>query len=101
MHNHHSASASRTATAPVTNGLFSDAEWEALVTHMVLPERQAQILRLLLGGDCDKQIARKLSLSLPTIRTHLQRIFTRFGVANRTSLVVEVFRQFRALEKSR
>lgn len=80
------------------NGLFSESEWHGLITHLSLPERQAEILYLLLSGICDKQIAQRLDVSLPTIRTHLQRIFARFDVSNRTSLVVEVFRQFRTLE---
>lgn len=80
------------------NGLFSEPEWDCLIAHLSLAERQAEILHLLLHGENDKQIAQRLGISLPTIRTHLQRIFARFDVSNRTSLVVEVFRQFRTLE---
>jgi hypothetical protein len=33
-------------------------------------------------------------LSLPTVRTHLSRIFSRFDVQDRTELVLYVFRYF-------
>ncbi len=82
---------------PVFDGLFSEPEWNSLIEHLSLPERQTEILTLLLLGESDKEIAQKLAISVPTIRTHLQRIYRRLGVSNRTSLVVEVFRQFRAL----
>lgn len=80
--------------------LFSRHEWDRLLDHLSLPDRQAEILQFLLNGENDKQIAQKLKISLPTIRTHLQRIYARFDVSNRTSLVVEVFRKFRTLEAS-
>jgi DNA-binding NarL/FixJ family response regulator len=79
--------------------LFSRHEWDRLLDHLSLPDRQAEILQFLLNGENDKQIAQKLRISLPTIRTHLQRIYARFDVSNRTSLVVEVFRKFRTLEE--
>lgn len=80
--------------------LFSRHEWDRLLDHLSLPDRQSEILQFLLNGENDKQIAQKLRISLPTIRTHLQRIFARFDVSNRTSLVVEIFREFRTLEAS-
>ena len=77
--------------------LFSESEWSRLVDHLALPERQAGILYLLIHGKNDKQIARKLKISQPTLRTHLQRMYGRFNVSNRTSLVVELVRLARDL----
>ena len=92
---------SRNDSTSEGNGeLFSRHEWDRLLDHLSLPDRQAEILQFLLNGENDKQIAQKLRISLPTIRTHLQRIYARFDVSNRTSLVVEVFREFRAIETS-
>jgi DNA-binding NarL/FixJ family response regulator len=78
--------------------LFNESEWHRLIEHLALPERQAEILYLLIHGENDKQIARKLKISLPTLRTHLQRMYGRFNVPNRTSLVVELFRFTRSLQ---
>ncbi len=86
-----------TSPPPVRHtGPFSKPEWQSLTDRLSLPERQAEILGLLLEGDNDKQIARKLGISLPTLRTHLQRTYARFKVSNRTSLIVELFRLARA-----
>lgn len=77
------------------DGLFTLAEWRRLVVSLKLSPRQAEILQLLFSGKCDKQIALHLAISGPTVRTHLQRMYSRFGVSDRTSLVIQVFRKFR------
>src|SRR5437764_5631609 len=49
--------------------------------------RQAQILELAAQGCSDKEIARDLSLSVNTVRSHLQRLYQREGLANRAEAV--------------
>jgi len=57
----------KSACDPTDNGLFSEAEWDRLVTHLSISKRQAEILHLLLNGECDKEIAEKTwHLSLNT-----------------------------------
>jgi len=75
--------------------VFSDQEWGQLKTHLHLPPRQAEIVRHLLHGLSDKQIARELGVSLPTVRTHLSRLFRRFDVCDRVELVLGVFARLR------
>ena len=50
--------------------------------------RQAQILDLAARDLSDKQIAGRLRLSIPTIRTQLQRFYKANGVHSRTGAVV-------------
>ena len=94
-----SHSLAKTFSSPSSKELFSESEWSRLIDHLALPERQVEILDLLLRGENDKQIARKLKISQPTLRTHLQRMYGRFNVPNRTSLVVELIRLARDCEK--
>ena len=54
---------------------------------MPFTERQAQILELAARGHSDKEIARELGLSVHTIRTHLQRLYTTEGFSNRAAAV--------------
>src|SRR5689334_19691346 len=54
---------------------------------MPFTERQAQILELAARGHSDKEIARELGLSVHTIRTHLQRVYTTEGLNNRAAAV--------------
>ena len=60
-----------------------------------LPPRQAEVVEQLLLGHSDKQIARDLGMSVPTVRTHLCRLFSRLGVQDRCELIVYVYGRFR------
>lgn len=77
--------------------LFSRKEWDQLLDALDLTGRQAQVLRHLITGRGDKQIAYALRISVPTVRTHLRRLFTRFNVQDRCELIVTVFARFRTL----
>jgi len=75
--------------------IFSETEWEELLSELSLSPRQAQVVKCLLSGYSDKQIAFELRLSKATVRTHMERLFGRLGVQDRTELVLHVFRCFR------
>jgi LuxR family maltose regulon positive regulatory protein len=52
-----------------------------------LSEREVEVLRLL-GGDLDgPDIARELTVSLPTVRTHTSNIYAKLGVTSRRAAV--------------
>ncbi|MHC4172641.1 MAG: response regulator transcription factor [Planctomycetota bacterium] len=74
--------------------IFSESEWMELVQELSLSPRQAQVVKCLLLGHSDKQIALDLQMAVPTVRTHLSRLFSRFDVGDRTELVLYVFRRF-------
>ena len=75
--------------------VFSGGEWLQLRDDLALPPRQAEVVEQLFLGHSDKQIARELHVSVPTVRTHLCRLFSRFGVEDRCELVVQVFACFK------
>jgi len=75
--------------------VFSQTEWTELQRNLSLSRRQAQVVERLLCGRSDKQIAKELEVSVPTVRTHLGRLFMRFGVADRCELILHVFTRFR------
>ena len=75
--------------------IFSESEWMELVNELSLSPRQAQVVECLFLGHSDKQIVLELQMALPTVRTHLSRLFSRFDVQDRTELVLHVFRHFR------
>ncbi|MCG8672586.1 MAG: LuxR C-terminal-related transcriptional regulator [Pseudomonadales bacterium] len=52
-----------------------------------LSERQTTILRLLLEGDQDKVIARKLDISPGTVKTHLRTIYRKLNCSSRAQAV--------------
>jgi LuxR family maltose regulon positive regulatory protein len=52
-----------------------------------LSEREVEVLRLLASGGSNAQLARTLVVSTSTVKTHLQHIYGKLGVANRTQAV--------------
>ncbi|MBI3145040.1 MAG: helix-turn-helix transcriptional regulator [Pseudogulbenkiania sp.] len=56
-----------------------------------LTPREHEIALLVRDGACNKTIARMLDLGLPTVKTHLQHLFRKFDVSNRTELVRQLF----------
>lgn len=59
--------------------------------------RQAEIVDLIAGGMADKEIARRLGVSVSTIRTHLQRLYREIGAHNRAQAVAEYLDAHRAI----
>lgn len=59
----------------------------------LLTERELDVLRLAAKGGANKEIAKQLALSLPTVKAHLANIFNKMGVASRTEAVLQAVRQ--------
>ena len=55
---------------------------------LALTNRQREVLELILKGQSNKEIARELGLSLPTVKAHVSAIFKALHVKNRTQVVV-------------
>ena len=53
---------------------------------LTMTSREREIAALVCTGITDKDIARRLGIEFSTVRTHLQRMFDKFGVHNRTQL---------------
>jgi DNA-binding NarL/FixJ family response regulator len=54
-----------------------------------LTERERDIMRLLSEGASNGDIARTLFLAEKTVKNHLNRIYAKLGVANRTAAIAE------------
>ncbi|PWC34729.1 hypothetical protein TSO352_27065 [Azospirillum sp. TSO35-2] len=57
-----------------------------------LTDRQREVLRLLLKGCSNKEIARSLGVLEGTIKVHLRTVMQRLGVRNRTQLALAAVR---------
>ncbi|MBE4855764.1 response regulator transcription factor [Enterobacter cloacae complex sp. P40RS] len=49
-----------------------------------LSERQREVLKLLAAGESNKEIGRNLNISAATVKAHLETLFRRLDVKNRT-----------------
>lgn len=57
-----------------------------------LSPRELEVARLVSAGHGDKQIARQLGISHPTLRTHLRNAFEKTGAENRVLLAAHYLR---------
>lgn len=57
---------------------------ERSIGSVELTARERDVLRLVIAGDANKQIARKLGISEKTVKGHLTNLFQRIGVQDRT-----------------
>ncbi|HEU5383245.1 MAG TPA: response regulator transcription factor [Ktedonobacteraceae bacterium] len=59
----------------------------------LLSEREFAVLRLAARGLANKEIARRMNLSIRTVHSHLANIFTKMHVGSRTEAVLLALRQ--------
>jgi DNA-binding NarL/FixJ family response regulator len=53
----------------------------------LLTPREREIVASLCRGNSNKLIARELNISEGTVKVHLNNIYTKVGISNRTTLV--------------
>lgn len=81
---------SHSDTRPDPMDIRVRAIWDNLIEDMQLSPRQTQIMQGIFRGQADKQIAAELAIAVPTVRTHLSRLFMKFDVQDRVGLVLHV-----------
>jgi DNA-binding NarL/FixJ family response regulator len=77
--------------------ILSQREWDHLAEQFALPPRQQEIVQLLFRGLGDKQMATKLGIALPTVRTHMGRLFAKLGARDRSEVLLRMFLESRRL----
>jgi two-component system, NarL family, nitrate/nitrite response regulator NarL len=58
-----------------------------------LTSREAEVLRLIADGLSTPEIARRIHLSPPTVKGHLQSLYEKLGVSDRAAAVAEAMRR--------
>src|SRR5580700_2119314 len=61
--------------------------------HTDLTSRELDVLRLVVEGLANKQIAQRLGIGEKTIKTHVSRVLSKLGVADRTQAAVLAIRE--------
>ncbi len=78
-------------TATTDTELFSEQHWLRLKEDLGLPPRQAEVLRCVLRGMADKQIARATGVSVSSVRSHMRHLFRKFDSNDRVELILYMF----------
>ena len=54
-----------------------------------LTERELEVLKLIVMGESNKNIGKKLFITHHTVKAHLTQIYKKLGVNNRTSAAIK------------
>ena len=73
-----------------TKSIPALSQWESLMVDEHLPPQQARVAQTLLRGLGDKQIAKAMGISVPTVRTHMARLLARTGCRDRAGLILHM-----------
>jgi len=82
------------SSQPVTASFLSDEIWRLLAQELRLSSREAEVVRLLVGGHREVDVADALSISSHTVHTYLARIYRKLQVNNRCDVVLRLFEAF-------
>ncbi|MFH1851250.1 MAG: helix-turn-helix transcriptional regulator [Candidatus Neomarinimicrobiota bacterium] len=76
---------------PYAQSLIKTAEkrpgFEALLEHYKISGREKEIIVLILNGDSNYVIARKLFIALPTVKNHIYNIYQKLELSSRYQLM--------------
>jgi DNA-binding NarL/FixJ family response regulator len=75
--------------------IFSKREWAELISNLPVSSRQAEVIKHILLGRSDKQIALEMQISVAGVRAHLSQLFSKFDLQDRHELVLYMFNHFR------
>ncbi|MGH3116234.1 MAG: response regulator transcription factor, partial [Gaiellales bacterium] len=87
-------------SARVPSAFLSSAAWSAIGASLKLSARELQIVTCIVEDLAETQddVGRHLGMSPHTVHTHLERLYKKLGVANRSRLMVRVFAEYVHLE---
>ncbi len=61
--------------------------------HVIISDRERQVLQLIVDGLTDEQIAHQLNFTIHTANAHRKHLLDKLTVNNAASLVREAFRR--------
>jgi len=68
--------------------VLSLIEWSQVQDRFGISDREAEVVRQVVGGATNQEIARRLYISESTVKTHLVNIFKKVHARNRAELII-------------
>jgi DNA-binding NarL/FixJ family response regulator len=84
--------AEATMTSKTVNIRAVDSDYSQLLTAYPLSRRELEILELIVQGDSNTAIAKKLNITVGTVKTHIRSILNKLCVDDRTNAAVRALR---------
>ena len=79
------------ASSTININRLSDEDSEMMLTYP-LTERELEVLRLIVDGCSNAQIAEKLYITVGTVKTHVRNILNKLCADDRTQVAVRALR---------
>lgn len=79
-------------TGDIVERLLTEMQAQAGRGNSILTPREREIVTLVADGLSDDAIALKLHIGATTVKTHLQHVYGKLGVANRTAAATKAVR---------
>lgn len=79
---------SPSAAGALLDALTAPSPWRPLPGRIPLTDRERSIVRLIARGYSNAEVARELSLSESTVKTHVSRVLAKLELRSRTQLAV-------------
>ena len=84
--------ASKPIPQKVSLEIKTENKFRQVLQQQELSEQQRNIIELISWGETNQEIAQKLHLSEPTIKSHISRICLQLGVKKRTQIIAIALR---------
>ena len=78
---------------------IAPAIWERISSHFTLSPRELEVAQLLFGALKETAIARRLKMSLGTLKKTAQHLYQKMGVHNRHEFGLSVFALYQQFTK--
>ncbi len=90
-----------TMAAPAQEPLIDAAGWDALQSALGLSRREIEVTQHVFACEKMSTTARRLQLSLGTVKTYMQRVYAKLDVDNQRSLLLTILSTHRRLLQKR
>ena len=70
-------------------GIIAKQPEDGTVLGATLTAREEEVVRLIIAGESNKEIARSLNISLATVKSHVHNALTKFGLQRRGKLALQ------------
>lgn len=74
-----------------TNPIFSQEFWRKLCKRYGLTPREVEVLSAIVSGESVESVARRLAISVHTVRAHMRKVNAKLDVDCRVALMNRIF----------